>query len=81
MSHPEAKPTIYDEMEAPIEASAEKVALDAGKLYDKMLLDYVIRYGSISGKALLDSNIDAYLKRGLDRKEAIQRLAEAAENF
>lgn len=78
-SHPEAKPTVYDEMEAMealMEASVDKATLDAGKLYDKILLDYVIRYGSISGKELLNDSINYYLKRGLDRKEAILRIAK-----
>lgn len=82
MSHPAGKPTVFDEMEAPTiyeekEALKKGAILDSGKLYKKMLLEYSIRWGSISGKMMLNSRINAYLKKGFDREEAIRRVALA----
>ena len=82
MSHPAGRPTVFDEMEAPTiyeekKALKKGAMLDARSLYKKMLLEYSIRWGSISGKMILNSRINAYLKRGLDREEAIRRVARA----
>jgi len=82
MTHPAGKPTVFDEIEAPTiyeekEALKKGTNLDARKLYKKMLLEYSIRWGSISGKMMLNSRINAYLKRGFDREEAIRRVAWA----
>ena len=82
LSHPEGKPTVFDEMEALTlyeekEALKKGAILDAGKLYKKMLLEYSIRWGSISGKMMLNSRINAYTKRGFDFEEAIRRVAWA----
>lgn len=80
--HPAGKPTVFDEMEAPTlyvekEALKKGATLDSGKLYKKMLLEYSIRWGSISGRMMLNSRINAYTKKGVDFKEAIRRLAWA----
>ncbi len=59
------------------EATLDLQKLDVQKLYDKILLDYVIRYGSMTGKAMLNDNINDYLKKGLSSEEAVLRLAKA----
>lgn len=46
------------------------------ELYKKILLDYVLRYGSITGKSMLNAHIKDYLKKGLSVEEAIMKLAE-----
>jgi len=58
--------------------SDSEVAIDANveKLYKKILLDYVMRYGSITGESMLKANIKDYLKKGLSEEEAIRKLAE-----
>ena len=82
MSHPAEKPTVFDEMEALTsykekEAHKKGVTLDVEGLYKKMLLEHSIRWGSVSGKMMLNSRINAYIRKGFDRDEAIRRVAWA----
>jgi hypothetical protein len=51
--------------------------VDVKELYKEMLLDYVTRYGSITGKSILNAHIKDYLKKGLSEDEAIRKLAKA----
>ena len=74
------EPSVYDEKES-ISKSKEVSELaqdiDVDVLYGKMLGKYMMRWGAINAKEMLDSEIYAHIRHGLDYNEAVRRVARA----
>jgi len=69
---PEA-PSVYEV--SSVSALTQDVDIDA--LYAKMLGKYAARWGVANAKELLDNEIYAYVRSGLDYEEAVRRVARA----
>jgi len=71
---------VYDKRES-ISKSKEtsKLAqgIDVDALYGKMLGKYMMRWGAVNAKELLDNEIYAHVRHGLDYNEAVRKVAQA----
>ncbi len=70
-------PTIYDTKLEKKTADISEIAkpLNEKELYETMLNTYITIYGAGHGKMHLEEKIDKYVKQGLNREEAIQKVA------
>ena len=73
-------PSIYDERDTVLTQKAEiseaTQDIDIDTLYGKMLGKYAMRWGVLNAKELLDNEIYAYVRQGLDYNEAVRRVAQ-----
>lgn len=58
-----------------VEVSGSTQDVDTDTLYSKMLSKYATRLGVLNAKELLDNEIYAYVRCGLDYEEAVRRVA------
>lgn len=72
-------PSVYDERETIFTRKAEvsESAQDVDALYGKMLSKYMMRWGALNAKELLDNEIYAYVRQGFDYVEAVRKVAQA----
>jgi len=64
------KPTVHERMEERV-----KLPSTPENLYEKMLDTYIGAYGSGIGEMLLEKKINACINLGLNREEAIRKVA------
>ena len=71
-------PSVYVEKETVLARNkVSESALDTDALYGRMLSEYMMRYGAVTAKELLDNEIYAYVRHGLDYNEAVRKVAQA----
>jgi hypothetical protein len=73
--------TVYDKRETILTRKAEVSEMaqdvDTDALYGKMLSEYATRCSIFNAKNLLDNEIRAYVRHGLDYEEAVLKVAQA----
>jgi len=72
---PWKKPTVHMRI-SKIEAEKGGLPPTAQKLYSKMLNTYTKAFGYPAGKRKLEKRIEAYMEKGLERGEAILKVAQ-----
>jgi len=72
-------PSAYNERETILtrESKVSEFADDIDDLYGKMLSKDMMRFGAINAKELLDNEIYAHIRQGLDYGEAVRKVARA----